>query len=119
MDDLKRRYKALTGYRFKTGLRLDPPPPYDEVYWKAMEIMNEEENSMNELVGHIEQFSPLLERTVNHVHTYVPQSPVVTIKVEKNSRGMNYEVKAEGPTVDSALDQIREAIGKLKKEYGE
>lgn len=43
----------------------------------------------------------------------------VRVKVEKNSRGLNYEVSVSGATVDEALELLRDAESKLRAEYGQ
>lgn len=56
-------------------------------------------------------------------HTYihnVPSEPTINIKVEKNSRGFNYEITVIGVrSVDEALNILMYAEAKLKAEYGE
>ena len=49
------------------------------------------------------------ETTVHYVHTY-PDAVVESVKVEKNSRGFNWEIKAA--TIDRAL----ELVDRLKAE---
>lgn len=57
------------------------------------------------------------ETIIHHVHTY-PDAVVESVKIEKNSRGFNLEVKAA--TVERALalyDQAkRETDDRLKQE---
>ena len=44
----------------------------------------------------------------------------INVKVEKNSRGYNWEVTATGAvSVDEALELVRDASEKLRAEYGE
>ncbi|MFZ6029745.1 MAG: hypothetical protein ACOYYS_18690 [Chloroflexota bacterium] len=46
--------------------------------------------------------------------------PRVNVKLEKNSRGYNWEVTATGAAnVDEALALVRDASEKLRAEYGE
>lgn len=43
----------------------------------------------------------------------------VNVKVERNSRGFNYEATITGAkTVDEAMTMLQEAEGKLKTAYG-
>lgn len=56
--------------------------------------------------------------TVYHVHTYARQQPVVKVKVERNSKGYNWEVSAEGETIDAVLALVRETDARLRAEYG-
>lgn len=57
------------------------------------------------------------ETIINHVHTY-PDAQVESVKLERNTKGFNIEVKAV--TVERALalyDQAkRETDGRLKQE---
>ena len=48
-----------------------------------------------------------------------PVQEKVRVKLERNTKGYNYEISTSGETVDEALGLIREAEGKLKAEYGE
>lgn len=53
-------------------------------------------------------------------YSNVTVTPSINMKVEKNSRGYNYEVSVVGvESVDDALKLIKEAEAKLKAEYGE
>ena len=58
----------------------------------------------------------------NEQHTYVhnvPAEPTINVKVEKNSRGFNYEVTVVGASsVAQAMSLIQDAELKLKAEYG-
>lgn len=48
------------------------------------------------------------------------QGPRVTLKIEKNSRGVNWEVSiVQARTVDEGMELLREAETKLRAEYGE
>jgi hypothetical protein len=42
----------------------------------------------------------------------------VKIKLEKNTKGFNYEISVSGESVDSILAIIADAKAKLEKEYG-
>ncbi len=50
--------------------------------------------------------------TVHHIHTY-PDTQLESVKVEKNSRGFNFEVKA--PTVERAMALIDELRAELRQ----
>ena len=48
------------------------------------------------------------------------EGPRVNVKVEKNSRGFNYEASVQGcKDVDEALALLKDAEQKLRAEYGE
>jgi hypothetical protein len=49
------------------------------------------------------------ETTIHHVHTY-PDAVVESVKVEKNSRGFNWEIKA------ATIDRVLELLDRLKAE---
>lgn len=42
----------------------------------------------------------------------------VKIKLEKNTKGFNYEISVSGESVDYILATIADAKAKLEKEYG-
>jgi len=52
------------------------------------------------------------ETTVHHVHTY-PDAQLESVKIERNSRGFNFEVKA--PTVERALEMLDRLQKELEK----
>lgn len=57
------------------------------------------------------------EQSVFH---YSITAPAVTVKVERNSRGYNWEAAVSGArTVDEALDMLRAAEAQLRTQYGE
>jgi hypothetical protein len=55
----------------------------------------------------------------SHVyHHTVNDGPKINVKVEKNSRGYNFEVSVNGATnIDEALALVKEAEAKLKAEF--
>lgn len=52
------------------------------------------------------------------IHIYDKQPPVVKVKLERNSKGYNWEISYEHEDLDIALAKIREANERLKTEYG-
>ena len=52
-------------------------------------------------------------------HIYDRQPGLVHIKVEKNSRGFNWEVSYAHENEDVALQKIREVNEKLRAEFGQ
>ena len=56
--------------------------------------------------------------TVNHIHRYENAEPGVRIKLERNSRGYNWEVAYEHLDLNTALAKVREANERLQAEYG-
>lgn len=48
--------------------------------------------------------------TVNHVHSSL--DPVESVKIEKNTKGFNFEVKA--PSVERALELVDKLTAELK-----
>jgi hypothetical protein len=59
-----------------------------------------------------------MEQEVKIVHLYDRQPPEVNIKLEKNSKGYNWEISYRGENLDEVLAKIREANNKLQAEYG-
>jgi small-conductance mechanosensitive channel len=53
-------------------------------------------------------------------HQYIDNGPRVNVKVEKNSRGYNFEVTVTGASdVSQALDLIDAAETALRERYGD
>lgn len=53
-----------------------------------------------------------------HLHRWEQQAPKINVKVEKNSKSINYEVSVIGAiSVDEAVKLIREAMSQLKNEF--
>ena len=52
-------------------------------------------------------------------HTWDETPERVKVKLEKNTKGYQWEITYCGPTVDATLGVIREANEKLQAEYGE
>lgn len=61
------------------------------------------------------------KRSSQHIcHHNISDGPKVNVKVEKNSRGYNFEVTVTGaPSVDEALSLVREAESKLAAQYAQ
>jgi hypothetical protein len=60
-----------------------------------------------------------MEEQHTYLHTF-PAEPTINVKVEKNSRGFNYEITVVGaPSVEWAMNLIHDAELKLRSEYGE
>ena len=53
------------------------------------------------------------------IHDYLRPPALVGIKLEKNSRGVNWEISFAAPTAEEALAVIRETHARLQAEYGE
>jgi hypothetical protein len=54
-----------------------------------------------------------------HVYHHNDSTPRIDMKVERNSRGYNYEAKVAGAaSVDEAMKLLGEAETALKKRYG-
>lgn len=53
------------------------------------------------------------------VHRYALHPSRITVKIEKNSRGVNWEISYSGETVEETLAVIRETHAALQREYGE
>ena len=53
------------------------------------------------------------------LHTYDRQPGVVHIRLEKNSRGFNWEVSYSHENEEIALRKIKEVNEKLRAEFGE
>lgn len=51
---------------------------------------------------------------VHHVHRWEKQPPEIQIKLEKNSRGRTWEIKASAPTVEECVAVLVEAELKLR-----
>lgn len=60
----------------------------------------------------------MVTEEVKIVHIYGGSPEPVKIKLEKNSKGFNYEISVSGATVDTIVEKIAEAKSKLEKEYG-
>ncbi|MFZ2992607.1 MAG: hypothetical protein WA061_02720 [Microgenomates group bacterium] len=60
------------------------------------------------------------ELPVQHVYNHEDTlEPRINIKVEKNSKGFNYDVTVtEAKSVDEAMELVKDAIKKLKIEFG-
>jgi hypothetical protein len=55
-----------------------------------------------------------------HIYHHNDDQAKVSVKVEKNSRGMSWEVSVSGAaTVDQALSLVKDAEVKLAAEYGQ
>lgn len=53
-------------------------------------------------------------------HHNISDGPKVNVKVEKNSRGYNFEVTVTGaPSVDEALAIVRDAENQLAAQYSQ
>lgn len=63
---------------------------------------------------------PNLRRDMDDIyHHYDRALPSVTVKVEKNTKGFNFEVAvSDCSTVDEALAMIDEAVAKLNARLG-
>jgi len=59
-----------------------------------------------------------LPQTLTVEHIYGAQSEPLKIKVEKNSRGYNWEICCTGSDMAEILSKIRAADAALKNEYG-
>jgi predicted secreted protein len=58
--------------------------------------------------------------TVNHFHHQVSDGPKITIKIEKNSKGYNWEVSVSGAkSVAEAILLMQQAEKEMKDLYGE
>lgn len=61
-----------------------------------------------------------LRTSAQHIYHHYDDAPKVNIKVERNSRGYNWEVTVSGAkSPDEALAIIQETEAKLKATYGE
>ena len=57
------------------------------------------------------------KQTIYHVNVKNP--PTINMKVEKNSRGYNFEVSIQGAeTIEQALQIIEDAEKQLNEKYG-
>jgi hypothetical protein len=55
----------------------------------------------------------------SHVYHHNDAAPRIDVKVERNSRGYNYEAKVSGASsVDEAMSFLGEAERALKSRYG-
>ncbi len=54
--------------------------------------------------------------TITHVY---PEPDRVRLKVEKNSKGFNWEVSVSGGTLEEAKTLLDAATAKMKAEYGD
>lgn len=53
-------------------------------------------------------------------HHYDNDGPRVNVKVERNSRGTNYEATVTGAaSVEEAMALLNDAVARLKAEYGQ
>lgn len=52
------------------------------------------------------------------IHLYDRQDPEIQVKLEKNSKGYNWEITFKGEDADAVLAKIREVNKKLNEEYG-
>lgn len=61
-----------------------------------------------------------MEPNEQHIYHHSDgDGPRITVKVERNSRGFNYEAAVSGArTVDEALALLRDAEAKLQAAYG-
>lgn len=59
-----------------------------------------------------------MEQEVKIVHLYDRQPAEISVKLEKNSKGYNWEISYRGENLDEVLAKIREANNKLQAEYG-
>ena len=60
------------------------------------------------------------ENQASHVYHHTVSETKVNMKLEKNSKGFNYEVTVTGAsTADEALEIIRDAEQKLYAAYGQ
>ena len=59
-----------------------------------------------------------IPKTLIVEHVFGAQAEPLKIKVEKNSRGYNWEVCCAGSDMAEILTKIRAADAALKKEYG-
>lgn len=56
----------------------------------------------------------------NIYHHYDNDGARVSVKVERNSRGFNYEASVSGAkTIEEAMDLLLKAQGKLNEYYGQ
>ena len=63
--------------------------------------------------------NPGMPASEQHVYQHNDATARVSMKVERNSRGYNYEAGVSGATsVDEAMRLLTEAEGALKKRYG-
>jgi len=58
------------------------------------------------------------QQEVRIVHLYDRQPAEISVKLEKNSKGYNWEISYRGENVDEVLAKIREVNQKLMAEYG-
>jgi hypothetical protein len=55
-----------------------------------------------------------------HIYHHSNETPTVYVKVEKNSKGYNWEVSVSNcKTIDEAVSLLKEAEAKLAKSFGE
>lgn len=52
------------------------------------------------------------------IHLYDKQPRDISIKLEKNSKGYNWEISYAGEDIEAVLSKIRETNQKLQAEYG-
>lgn len=57
-------------------------------------------------------------QTLTVEHIYGAQQEPLKIKIEKNSRGYNWEICATGSDMMEILSRLRAADAALKSEYG-
>lgn len=53
-----------------------------------------------------------------HYHSWERKAPEVRVKLEKNSKGYNFEITASAETVDAAIALVADAEAKLRSQYG-
>ncbi|MDE4542287.1 hypothetical protein [Thermoanaerobacterium sp. R66] len=52
------------------------------------------------------------------IHLYDKQPKDISVKLEKNTKGYNWEISYAGEDIEVVLARIREANKKLQEEYG-
>lgn len=59
-----------------------------------------------------------MDNEMKIIHLYDKQPKDISIKLEKNTKGYNWEISYAGEDIEAVLTKIREANEKLTKEYG-
>jgi hypothetical protein len=59
-----------------------------------------------------------MEPNIVHLHEYGKSPEPLKIKIERNTKGYNWEVSASGSSIEEILTRIREANLALEAEYG-
>ncbi|MGF7431065.1 hypothetical protein PQV03_09910 [Thermoanaerobacterium thermosaccharolyticum] len=59
-----------------------------------------------------------MDNEMKVIHLYDKQPKDISIKLEKNTKGYNWEISYAGEDIEAVLTRIREANEKLQKEYG-